>query len=270
MGGRLWTQAEIDFVKSNFEKLKTKEIASSINRTVRAVIHCYDNLSLSKSTIKKGDIFGNLEIIGEPYLVKVGIQQKSKVKCKCKCGNEKDILVNTLQQRKNSTLSCGCIKSQKASQRMHEYNSKFYHGKTNHQLYIVWSGMKTRCYNSNQDAFKDYGARGIKVCKEWLDDFINFYNWAINNGYNNGLSLDRINNDGNYEPSNCRWATAEEQANNRRNSCNVDITAFGETKKIKDWLNDERCLVKSPASICYRLGAGWSPEDAISKPSVRS
>lgn len=87
------------------------------------------------------------------------------------------------------------------------------------RLYSIYGGMKARCNNEGNPSYGDYGGRGIKVCKEWLDDFMNFYNWAINNGYSDDLSIDRINNDGGYSPDNCRWATAIEHVNNRRNTC---------------------------------------------------
>lgn len=88
--------------------------------------------------------------------------------------------------------------------------------------------MKERCENEKNQSYKNYGARGIKVCQEWLIDFMNFYNWAINNGYKSNLTLDRIDVNGNYNPKNCRWANSKEQANNKRNT--RKITIYGETK----------------------------------------
>lgn len=90
------------------------------------------------------------------------------------------------------------------------------HGKTNTRLFNIWRGMKLRCLNKNNKDYKNYGGRGITVCDEWENDFLTFYNWAISNGYSEKLKIDRVNNDGNYEPSNCRWATNETQGRNTR------------------------------------------------------
>lgn len=126
--------------------------------------------------------------------------------CQCSCGNT--IIVRGSNLRNKKTASCGCL----TRDRM------LTHGHSNTRLYGIWGGMKSRCYNKNVVAFANYGGRGIVVCDEWKEDFKAFYGWAMANGYSEELSIDRINPNGNYEPSNCRWATSQCQAINRRSS----------------------------------------------------
>lgn len=90
------------------------------------------------------------------------------------------------------------------------------------KLYMVWNDMKQRCYNSNNSAYKYYGGRGIKIAKEWEKDFEWFYMWAMENGYKEGLTIDRIDNDGDYSPQNCRWITMKEQNINKSNNIKID------------------------------------------------
>ena len=131
-----------------------------------------------------------------------GRNKKILVKCN-ECGAEFEMWDN--HYRCGST-SCSCWKLKK----------------NNPILYSIWTNMKTRCFNSNSPSYKDYGSRGITVCDEWKNDFKAFYDWSMSHGYQENLTIDRIDVNGNYEPSNCRWATILEQANNKRNNVFVN------------------------------------------------
>lgn len=145
--------------------------------------------------------------------------------CKCDCGNEK--IVKTTDLVRGVVKSCGCLAKQALIERC------VTHGKTKHPLYSKWHTMKSRCNNPNNASYERYGGRGITVCDEWENSFEAFYEWSMANGYKKGLSIDRIDNDGNYEPANCRWATAKEQCNNT--SRNRHLEAFGENHTIAEW-----------------------------------
>ena len=168
-------------------------------------------------------------------------------RCRCDCG--KEILVRGFTLRSGDIFSCGCESKRSTT-----------HGESRTKLYHVWQGMKSRCNNPNYHQYYLYGGRGISVCDEWMD-YINFKEWAINNGYKPGLTIDRIDTDGNYCPENCRWVTQKEQQNNKRT--NRTITYNGETHSLMEWcellqLNYER--------VSSRLDYGWTFEDAISLP----
>lgn len=161
--------------------------------------------------------FGRLVIISEADMRTEPSGTKLRMmNCLCDCGNETKIRLGSL--RNGDTNSCGCIHKEVTSKIMGVNKYTQTHGKTSHKLYWVYVAMKERCYNPNHKEYKNYGGRGISVCKEWLDDFMNFYNWAEANGYAKGLLIDRQNNDGNYEPSNCRWVTPSVSNFNKRNN----------------------------------------------------
>lgn len=151
-------------------------------------------------------------------------------KCKCDCGNIK--IADGERLRLGKVKSCGCLLVDVAKVK----NLK--HGLHGSKIYNVWRGMKQRCYYKNHAEYPDYGARGIIVCSKWKNDFQAFYDWSIKNGYKDGLTIDRINTNGNYEPSNCRWTTQKVQSNNKRNS--LFVIYKGKRMTVKE-LSEETC-----------------------------
>ena len=174
-------------------------------------------------------------------------------RCKCDCGNE--VLVRVADLTRGITKSCGCLQKERAKQA----NTR--HGLTHSHLQFIWTAMKQRCHNKNNKNFKEYGARGIKVCNEWLEDFKNFCDWSFQNGYRDGLTIDRFDNNGNYCPENCRWVDRKKQMNNTRR--NVFITFNDETKTISEWASK---LGFKPSLIRDRLKWGWTIEKALTTP----
>lgn len=130
--------------------------------------------------------------------------------CKCRCGNSFEVTGKSI--RNGHVKSCGCYRKEVTKKRGRKNAT---HGDTNTRLYNIYRGMKQRCYYTNSQNYERYGGSGIKICKEWLDDFSNFKNWSIDNGYNENLSIDRINNKKGYHPNNCRWVDAKTQTRNR-------------------------------------------------------
>lgn len=138
-----------------------------------------------------------------------------------------------------------------------------FYNPSHNRMYHIWHDMKRRCYQPQNKRYSRYGARGIKVCDEWLD-FQNFFDWSQVNGYGDELSIDRINSDGDYCPENCRWADAETQANNRTN--NRYITYNGETKTLKQWSKE---IGIGYYALRGRFQRGWGVEKAFTRPLGR-
>lgn len=177
--------------------------------------------------------------------------------CRCDCGQETKVTPNHLKS--GHTKSCGCLHIECAVNQGHKNAT---HGMKGTRLYKIWGGIKTRCLNCNDAHYKDYLGRGITICDEWKNSFENFRDWAMSNGYREDLTIDRIDVNGNYEPSNCRWATQEEQQNNKRT--NHLITFDGKTQNIKKWSIETG--IRS-STIGERLKRGWSIEKALTTPT---
>ena len=144
---------------------------------------------------------------------------------RCSCGNTKEFYIGNLRSGKSK--SCGCVAIRLTAKRSRT------HGERQTRLYRTWTNMKTRCYNDGTPNFDTYGGKGIEMCEDWRDSYTAFRDWALLNGYSENLTIDRIDNSGNYEPCNCRWATVTQQVRNRDYTWNITID--GETKTAKEW-----------------------------------
>ena len=174
------------------------------------------------------------------------------LECKCDCG--KTTYIYPYFFKNNGIKSCGCIKHNTPYNATHKMSKEL--------LYHIWESMRLRCSSPKDKHFADYGGRNIKVCDEWNKDFLKFKEWALNNGYSKGLTLDRINNNSNYSPDNCRWTTRKKQQRNRRN--NVYITYKGQTKLLVEWCEE---LNLSYKPICGRIQRlGWNADKAFNTP----
>ena len=162
-----------------------------------------------KIEVSPGDRYGRLTVIEEAPPIQWRKYKKRMVHCICDCGKTTTVRLEYL--RSGHTKSCGC----KSVDTLVSHRKT--HGLTGTRLYRIWAGMLNRCRNKNVKSYKHYGAKGVRVCKEW-HKFEPFYNWAIKNGYRSDLTIDRVDPYGNYEPSNCRWIPKGEQARNRRNN----------------------------------------------------
>lgn len=179
--------------------------------------------------------------------------KKWSVLAKCNCGNIKEYYVYNIIN--GHAKSCGCLANAVLVERLTT------HGRSKDPLYRLWCDIKKRCYNKACNAYKDYGGRGIKMSDEWVNNFITFYNWALSNGYIKGLEIDRIENDGDYESSNCRFVSRIINANNKRT--NRKICFNGENKTIAQLAREYNI---SPLALCTRLNNNWSISDALTYP----
>ena len=180
--------------------------------------------NLSKCRDLTGQRFGRLTVIG----LSERQSRKTYWICQCDCGNVSEHRSDGLLS--GAIKSCGCYKKEVSAENVSKNHT---HKQSGTRIYRIWQGIKSRCFDINDKRYERYGGRGITVCDEWKNNFLAFYQWARANGYKENLTIDRIDNNGNYSPENCRWATAKEQANNR--STNVHYKIGNVTKLLSEW-----------------------------------
>lgn len=205
-----------------------------------------------RRTVSVDDRFGRWTVIGVPFH---NSAHQLQAVCQCDCGSVSVIRCDHLKS--GLTNSCGCLQRQIAR------SSSTTHGMTGTPLHAIWVSMLQRCRDKNAENYERYGGRGILVCEEW-QELKPFADWAMANGYQEGLSIERLDANGNYEPGNCKWIPLILQSRNTRRS--RYLTAFGETKVVAAWLEDSRCVV-SRACLRTRIDLGWEAERAITLPA---
>lgn len=183
------------------------------------------------------------------------VQGKSRWICRCDCGTVRSVNENNL--KRGLSKCCGCSDKSGAN------SPVFKHGQSNTRLGRIYQHMKERCLNPNNKDYKHYGGRGIVVCDDWLGEngAANFFRWANASGYQDNLTIERINNDLGYSPNNCRWASRKEQANNTRR--NTFITIGNETKTMNQWADEYGIKV---CTFLARMKSGMNPKDALTTP----
>lgn len=210
---------------------------------------------MSKFVDLTGQRFGRLTVLYREDAYKKNGKRETAYVCQCDCGAIRKVFAYGLKS--GNTQSCGCKSLE------NRIKARTTHHKTGTRIYRIWRGMKTRCENPNDYHYEFYGGRGIKVCAEW-EKFELFYDWALANGYTESLTLERIDNNGNYEPSNCRWATVKEQCNNRRTSRIITHNNISHT--LSEWAE---IADMQPTTLAYRINNGWSMDKALKTPVRR-
>lgn len=216
--------------------------------------------------LQQGEQFGRLTVIGLDHVERKPIT-KGKYKTvrtiefyrfQCKCGN---ICIKEKSAVKSGNIrSCGCLSKEYNKSEKHK-NIGLKHNLRYSRIYKIWLGMKNRCYNPKNYSYKNYGARGIKVCDEWKNNPKTFCDWANENGYTDELTIDRIDVNDDYKPSNCRWIIKSEQTKNKRNT--IYLTYKNETKSLISWCEETNINLKV---LRARLKRGWTIEEALTTP----
>ena len=197
-----------------------------------------------------GEVYNYFTIIEDAGFKNTGRTRYRMVKCRCVCGAEKVVGLRAIVS--GNTKSCGCKWGRKKYLEIQKTTKEYQH------IRATWQGIMRRCFNSNSKDYKFYGGRGIGVHPDWVDGFINFYKWAIPNGYDKKLQIDRIDNDGDYSPDNCRWVTRKQNCRNKR--CSIYITIDGVTKHIKEWAEITGIRYDT---LRFRYNKGWGVENIL-------
>lgn len=193
--------------------------------------------------VKKGDRFGKWTVVSDPYVCAKDMHRHVMVRCEC--GIERDLNVRYLAS--GESRSCGrkgCVKVK--------------HGLARSPLYLCWQDIKRRCYDKSLWCYRLYGGEGKLMCNEWRQSFKPFAEWAVSNGYREGLTIERIDNSKGYTPDNCRWATRKEQSRNRRTNRIIEFR--GEAKCLQAWIDE---LGLSGNTVRTRLKRGWTVGEAF-------
>lgn len=198
-----------------------------------------------------GERFGRLLVTGQaPNRKTPNGNSRRAWFCVCDCGNE--LTATTMDLRGGDVKSCGCLKRELDVER------GWKHGDHGTHLNNVWRAMRRRCRDQGQADYVHYGGRGIRVCELWENSYAAFKEWALSNGYAEGLTIDRIDVNGDYCPENCKWATRKEQTLNRRNT--LTLTCNGETKTLSEWAD---ILGVKYITLYHRVRKGMSPEEIL-------
>ena len=205
---------------------------------------------MSKEKIRKGSKFGRLTTVKEvaPHFTPSGGKYR-KFLCHCECGAKREVLLSHMKS--GNTVSCGCFNKELVTK----------HGLSGTSLDFVWYHMIQRCYTDTCKEYVHYGERGITVCRQWRESKQAFFDWANSNGYLKGLEIDRKNNDGNYNPRNCRWVTKSSNQRNKRNA--FTISYGGKRVSLRDAVDQYGTNNLSYGTVRRRISDGWDPKEAM-------
>ena len=207
---------------------------------------------MGKFIDETGNRYGSLTVL---YKTKTEKGKPTKWHCLCDCGNEKVIVGNSLKS--GDIKSCGCLKKEQDYINI----AHITHNMSNTRLYSIWRGMQSRCNSSTGKKHEFYYDKGITVCEEWKNDFMSFFNWSMSNGYQENLSIDRIDNNKGYSPDNCRWATTVQQNNNQSNNIKI---LYNDKEYTLAELSQQYNIKR--ATLDSRLKRGWTIEKSLTMP----